>query len=196
MTVHGRYSAGGTTGIDVARTGRRADTVQCIPHGKVLLFPRGGGFEIQSLEGRAAVPVKTTKKGIRFPTSATDAVRHDRGGHEETALGNPLQRMSYLRHRASSRLPNSSVVYREILCGFAESRIVLHESHGRLPPLSCQTELVGEAEVETRIATYLRPAFRRQTYYQGFSHLGSPAGERTGVNDNKLHLGSRQFYGC
>ncbi len=65
-----------------------------------------------------------------------------------------------------------------------------------LPPISCQSELVGEAVVETRIATYLRPAFRRQIYYQGFSYLGSPAGERTGVNDNNPHLGSRQFYDC
>lgn len=157
VTVHGSYSAGGTTGIGVARTGKRADTVQCIPHGTVLLFPRGGGFEIQTLEGRAAVPVKTTIKGDRFPTSATETVRHDRQGHEETAVGNPLRRMSKVRHRAGGRLPNSSVVYREILCGFAESRIVLHESHGRQPPLSCQTELGGEAEFRPHRAELRRP---------------------------------------
>ncbi len=132
VTVHGSYSAGGTTGIGVARTGKRAEKVQFIPHGTDLLFPRGGGFEIQSLEGRAAVPFKTTMKVNRFPTSATVTARNDRYGRDETALGNRLPRMSKVRHHACSWVPNSSVVYREILSGFAESRIVLHESHGRL----------------------------------------------------------------
>lgn len=153
------------------------------------------GSKFNHLRG-AAVPARTTISGYRFPTSATETARHDRRGHDKTALGNRSRRMSKVRHHAGGRLPNSGVVYREILCGFAESRIVLHESHGRLPPFSCQAELVVEAEVETRIATHLRPAFRGHLYYQDFSHLGSPRGERTDVNDNDSHLGSCQFYDC
>ncbi|MBO6510711.1 MAG: hypothetical protein JJ979_19875 [Roseibium sp.] len=50
MTVHGSYSADGTTGIGVALADIRAEKVQFIPHGTGLLFPRVGGFENQSLK--------------------------------------------------------------------------------------------------------------------------------------------------
>ncbi|WP_152501533.1 hypothetical protein [Labrenzia sp. THAF82] len=101
MTVHGSYSADGTTGIGVALADIRAEKVQFIPHGTGLLFPRVGGFENQSLE-ESAVPVKTTKKRDRLPTSAIETVRQDPCGHDETVTGIPPQRISLFRHRAGS----------------------------------------------------------------------------------------------
>ncbi len=121
----------------------------------------------------------TTEEVTKRQQKATDP-----GGCQKSdiaqAVGYPTQALCIGRSCAASR--RAELFCMKVMVG--------------LPPISCQSELVGEAVVETRIATYLRPAFRMQTYYQGFSHLGSPAGERTGVNDNNPHLGSRQFYNC
>jgi hypothetical protein len=70
------------------------------------------------------------------------------------AVGYPTQALRIRRSCAASR--RAELFCMKVMVG--------------LPPISCQTELVGEAVVETRIATHLRPAFRGESYYQGFSN--------------------------